>query len=169
MESSSFEEVAEATEVEDMNWLLGNGLDLPPSIVHVPTYALSAFSLGAAKEAIPLDHLSQLQYPSHLGLPSVLEKVQLQGELRSLLARGAQSRLEVSEEVLSEALSQMRDDLARGDVCKKRDLLRRFVDRIEAEKKRARLWYTFPLATGSINRCPQRNSNPRYHLERVVS
>lgn len=62
----------------------------------------------------------------------------------------------MSEEVLSEALSQMRHDLTRGDVCKKRDLLRRFVDRIEAEKKRAKLWYTFPLATGFMNKCPQR-------------
>jgi len=86
-----------------------------------------------------------------------VEKTQLQSELRSLLTRKAQSRLEVSEEVLSEALSQMRDDISTGDVAKKRDVLRRFIDRIEAEKKRARLWYTFPLATGSINRCPQRS------------
>ena len=55
-----------------------------------------------------------------------VEKAQLEGELRSLLARSAQSRLEVSEEVLSEALSRMRADLTRGDVSKKRDLLRRF-------------------------------------------
>jgi len=85
-----------------------------------------------------------------------VEKTQLQSELRSLLARKAQSRLEVSEEVLSEALSQMRDDISTGDVAKKRDVLRRFIDRIEAERKRARLWYTFPLATGAIYRCPQR-------------
>lgn len=97
------------------------------------------------------------------------EKAHLEGELRALQARKAQSTLEMSEDVLSESLSLMRDCLTRGDVSKKRDVLRRFVDRIEAEKKRASLWYTFPLPTGAIKRCPQRNSNPRYHLERVVS
>lgn len=49
----------------------------------------------------------------------------------------------------------MRDDLTTGDIRKKRDVLTRFVDRIEAEKERATLWYTFPLAKGAIKRCPQ--------------
>jgi len=73
------------------------------------------------------------------------EKTRLKGELQSLLKRKERSKLEVSEEVLSEALSRMRADLSTGDVAKKRDVLRRFIDRIEAERKRARLWYTFPL------------------------
>ena len=43
------------------------------------------------------------------------------------------------------ALSQMREELHTGGVQRKRDVLRSFVDRIEAERERARLWYTFPL------------------------
>ena len=58
----------------------------------------------------------------------------------------AQGRVgEVSEEVMTVALSQMREELHPGGVQRKRDVLRSFVDRIEAERERARLWYTFPL------------------------
>jgi ketopantoate reductase len=96
-------------------------------------------------------------------------KAQLEGELRSLKARSAERRLEVSDEVLSDALAQMRDDLTTGDATEKRAILGRFVHRIDAQKGRARLWHTFPLAMGPLYECPQRNSNPRRHLERVVS
>ena len=64
---------------------------------------------------------------------------------------------------------RMLDDVRLAHLRRKRDILRGFVDRIEAEKERARLWYAFPLAMGPMYECPQRNSNPRRHLERVVS
>jgi len=73
------------------------------------------------------------------------EKARLGGELESLLKRKARSKLEVSEEVMTVALSKMREELGTGDVQRKRGVLKRFVDRIEAERERARLWYTFPL------------------------
>jgi len=73
------------------------------------------------------------------------EKARLGGELESLLIRKARSKLEVSEEVMTVVLSKMREELHTGDVQRKRGVLKRFVDRIEAERERARLWYTFPL------------------------
>ena len=73
------------------------------------------------------------------------EKARLRGELESLLIRKARSKLEISEEVMTVALSKMREELGTGDVQRKRGVLKRFVDRIEAERERARLWYTFPL------------------------
>ena len=74
-----------------------------------------------------------------------IEKAHLGGELQSLLKRKERSKLEVSEEVMTVALSQMREELHTGGVQRKRGVLRSFVDRIEAERERARLWYTFPL------------------------
>jgi DNA invertase Pin-like site-specific DNA recombinase len=73
------------------------------------------------------------------------EKARLEGELQSLLKRKARTNLDVSEEVMTGALSKMREELGAGDVQTKRGVLKRFVDRIEAERERARLWYTFPL------------------------
>lgn len=69
----------------------------------------------------------------------------LDREMPLLLAQKAHSKIDVSEEVLSDALSQMRDDLTVRDVRQKRGVLSAFVERIEAEKDRARLWYSFPL------------------------
>ena len=86
------------------------------------------------------------------------EKAQLGGELRSLTARRAESRLEVSDEVLSDALAQMRDDLTTGELADRRAVLGRFVHRIEAHRERATLWYTFPLAMGPLYECPQGGS-----------
>ena len=61
----------------------------------------------------------------------------------------------VSDEVLSDALAQMRHDLAKGEVADKRAVLGRFVHRIEARKGRAKLYCTFPLAMGPLYECPQ--------------
>ena len=83
------------------------------------------------------------------------EKAQLEGELRSRQARSAESKLDVSDEVLSDALAKMRDDLTKGEIAGKRAVLGRFVHRIEAQKERANVWYTFPLATGPLYQCPQ--------------
>lgn len=73
------------------------------------------------------------------------EKARLDGELQSLVKRKAQAKFEVSEEVMKVALSKMREELNTGDVQAKRNVLRSFIDRIDAERERARLWYTFPL------------------------
>lgn len=73
------------------------------------------------------------------------EKASLEGELQSLSKRMAGAKLEVSEEVMKVALSKMREELDTGDVQAKRNVLRSFIDRVEAERERARLWYTFPL------------------------
>lgn len=73
------------------------------------------------------------------------EKTRLGGELQSLLRRKAGRKLEVSEEVMTVALSRMREELDTGDVQTKRNVLKSFINRIEAERERARLWYTFPL------------------------
>ncbi len=73
------------------------------------------------------------------------KKARLEGELQSLVKRKAQAKFEVSEEVMKVALSKMREELDIGDVQTKRNVLRSFIDRIEAERERARLWYTFPL------------------------
>jgi hypothetical protein len=73
------------------------------------------------------------------------EKAEMQGELRSLQLQRDRGRLEVSREVLSDALNTMRDDLSAGGVDGKRKVLRSFVNRIEAQKERVTLWYRFPL------------------------
>ena len=65
--------------------------------------------------------------------------------MQSLLNRKARAKFEISEEVMTVAVSQMREELDTGDVQTKRNVLRSFIDRIEAERDRARLWYTFPL------------------------
>lgn len=57
------------------------------------------------------------------------EKAQLEGELRSRQARSAESKLDVSDEVLSDALAKMRDDLTTGEIAGKRAVLGRFVIR----------------------------------------
>ena len=61
----------------------------------------------------------------------------------------------MSDEVLSDALAKMRDDLTTGEIAGKRAVLGRFVRRIEAQKERANVWYTFPLTTGPLCQCPQ--------------
>ncbi len=73
------------------------------------------------------------------------EKTRLEGDLQSLLNRKARTKLELSEEVMRVALSKMREELDTGDVQTKRNVLRSFIERIEAEREQARLWYTFPL------------------------
>jgi site-specific DNA recombinase len=73
------------------------------------------------------------------------EKTRMQTELRSLQLQRNRGRLEVSREVLNDALNTMRDDLSCGDMDGKRRVLRSFVNRIEAQKERATIWYTFPL------------------------
>ena len=73
------------------------------------------------------------------------EKAGLEGELQSLSNRKARTKFEVSEEAMKVALSKMRAALDTGDVQTKRNVLRSFIERIEAERERARLWYTFPL------------------------
>ena len=73
------------------------------------------------------------------------ERTQVQSELRSSRLQRDRGRLEVSREVLSDALNSIRDDLSAGGLDGKRKVLRSFVNRIEAQKERAKLWYTFPL------------------------
>ena len=51
----------------------------------------------------------------------------------------------VSREVLRNGLALMRGNLTTADARRKRIILGRFVDRVEADKERARLWYAFPL------------------------
>ena len=64
----------------------------------------------------------------------------------------------MSDEVLSDALAKMRDDLTKGEIAGKRAVLGRFVHRIEAQREPATLWYTFPLAMGPLYQCPQGGS-----------
>jgi len=73
------------------------------------------------------------------------QKERLAGELQALETQRAQSQLTILDEVLEDALSEMRDGLIRGTIQEKRKLLAGFVDRIEADKERASVWYTFPL------------------------
>jgi site-specific DNA recombinase len=73
------------------------------------------------------------------------QKGRLARELQALEAQRAQRQLTVSDEVLEDALSQMRQGLTAASVQDKRKLLSGFVDRIEADRERASVWYTFPL------------------------
>jgi site-specific DNA recombinase len=73
------------------------------------------------------------------------QKDQLTMELRALEAQRAQSQLRISDEVLEDAVSEMRAAMLSATVREKRELLSGFVDRIEADRERASVWYTFPL------------------------
>ncbi len=96
-----------------------------------------------------------------------VESYQLGQKLRALEQRRREGATHLSDEMLQQALTGLRYNLSVGNVRQKRALLRTFVDHIDADKERARLWYTFPVLP--LEKCPQRNSNPRRHLERVVS
>jgi site-specific DNA recombinase len=73
------------------------------------------------------------------------QRERLATDLRALEAQKTQCQLKVCDQVLEDALSQIRDGLVRGTVKEKRSLLAGFVDRIETDKERASVWYTFPL------------------------
>jgi site-specific DNA recombinase len=73
------------------------------------------------------------------------QKDRLEREVRALEAQRAQSQLRISDEVLDDALGQMRAGLVTGSVREKRQLLHGFVDRIETDQERASVYYTFPL------------------------
>ncbi len=97
------------------------------------------------------------------------EKAGLEADLRILQAQAKATGLDIADTVLEDALDSLRAALTAGDVVQRRLILRRFVIRVEADRERARFVYRFPLVMGPIWQCPQRNSNPRRHLERVVS
>jgi site-specific DNA recombinase len=97
------------------------------------------------------------------------EKHGFEADLRVLAAQARGCNLGIDDTVLEDALASLRATLTEGDVVQRRLVLRRFVVNIEAARDRAKLIYRFPLATGPIWQCPQRNSNPRRRLERAVS
>jgi hypothetical protein len=73
------------------------------------------------------------------------QKDRIERELRALELQRAQSQLRISDEVLDDALAQLRSGIVNATIREKRKLLSGFVDRIEADKERASVWYTFPL------------------------
>lgn len=86
------------------------------------------------------------------------EKAEVQADLRVLDAQAKAASLHIADAALEDALTRLRDSLNAGDVVERRAILRRFVLRVEADKERARLVYTFPLMTGPIWQCPQGGS-----------
>lgn len=98
------------------------------------------------------------------------EKGELSVKLRALKENKTAARA-TSDERIEKIISSFGEILRQGDPEKVRMLLGTFISRIEADKYHALVKYTFPQPGGflDLGKCPQRNSNPCRHLERVVS
>lgn len=82
---------------------------------------------------------------------------------------GGHNRFTGSPEVVEAMLGDLRTPLYGEDLKAQRRVLGSFVRRIEVLRERGRTTYTFPLDAVPPCQCPRRNSNPRFHLERVAS
>ena len=73
------------------------------------------------------------------------EKATLDARLHRLRARRERGRLEVSKEVLEDAVEQLKGNLADASVTSLRRVLKTFVEKVEVRGKTGTLYYSFPL------------------------
>jgi hypothetical protein len=77
------------------------------------------------------------------------ERARLQFELKVLESRRQASQLDISPEALDVAMAVWRGEIEeareQNDIRALRNLLKKFVTKIELGYERARLWYTYPI------------------------
>lgn len=83
------------------------------------------------------------------------ERRSLSVQLRSLLARKEEGRIEIEPQTLRHIVGEMHDTLNGRDVKAQRAMLQRFVQKVEVERQKGRLYYTFPLADSLYVKYPR--------------